>query len=55
MNFINVLLYFVINCFDFCTNSSFIKMAPVPKICDTYPAMMKLCSYTLPKKDPKNT
>ena len=25
-----------------------------PKICLTYPTMMKLGSYTLPKEDPKN-
>ena len=27
---------------------------PLPKICRTYPTMMKLGSYTLPKEDPKN-
>ena len=27
---------------------------PRPKICQTYPTMMKLDSYTLPKEDPKN-
>ena len=27
---------------------------PSPKICHTYPTMMKLGSYTLPKEDPKN-
>ena len=27
----------------------------LPKICHTYPIMMKLDSYTLPKEDPKNT
>ena len=27
---------------------------PLPKICQTYPTMMKLGSYTLPKEDPKN-
>ena len=26
----------------------------LPKICHTYPTMMKLGSYTLPKEDPKN-
>ena len=26
----------------------------LPKICNTYPAMMKLGSFTLPKEDPKN-
>ena len=26
----------------------------LPKICHTYPTMMKLDSYTLPKEDPKN-
>ena len=30
------------------------KKAPFPNICHTYPIMMKLCSYTLPKEDPKN-
>ena len=30
------------------------KKAPLPKICHTYPTMMKLGSYTLPKEDPKN-
>ena len=29
------------------------KKAPLPKICHTYPTMMKLGSYTLPKEDPK--
>ena len=28
--------------------------APFPKICDTYPTMMKPGSYTLPKEDPRN-
>ena len=27
---------------------------PLPNICHTYPTMMKLGSYTLPKDDPKN-
>ena len=27
----------------------------LPKTCHTYPIMMKLDSYTLPKEDPKNT
>ena len=27
---------------------------PLLKICHTYPTMMKLGSYTLPKADPKN-
>ena len=27
---------------------------PLPKICHTFPTMMKLSSYTLPKEDPKN-
>ena len=31
------------------------KDPPLSKICNTYPKMMKLDSYTLPKKDPKNT
>ena len=26
---------------------------PIPKICHTYPTMMKPDSYTLPKEDPK--
>ena len=30
------------------------KSSLLPKICHTYPRMMKLVSYTLPKKDPKN-
>ena len=30
------------------------KRPPLPKICHTYPAMMKRSSYTLPKEDPKN-
>ena len=29
------------------------KRPDLPKICHTYPAMMKLGSYTLPKEDPK--
>ena len=29
-------------------------LAPLPKIRHTYPTMMKLGSYTLPKEDPKN-
>ena len=29
-------------------------LAPLPKIRHTYPIMMKLGSYTLPKEDPKN-
>ena len=30
------------------------KRPPLLKICHTYPTMMKLGSYTLPKEDPKN-
>ena len=30
------------------------KKAPLPKICHTYPTMVKLDSYTLPKEDSKN-
>ena len=30
------------------------KKAPLPKICHTFPAIVKLDSYTLPKEDPKN-
>ena len=30
------------------------KKVPLPKIFHTYPTMMKLGSYTLPKEDPKN-
>ena len=30
------------------------KSPPPSKICHTYPTMMKLGSYTLPKEDPKN-
>ena len=30
------------------------QKARVPKICPTYPIMMKLGSYTLAKEDPKN-
>ena len=30
------------------------EKAHLPIICHTYPTMMKLGSYTLPKKDPKN-
>ena len=30
------------------------KRPPFPEICHTYPTMMKLGSYTLPKEDPKN-
>ena len=30
------------------------KGSPLPKICHTYPTVMKLGSYTLPKEDPKN-
>ena len=29
--------------------------SPFSKICHTYPTLMKLGSYTLPKEDPKNT
>ena len=28
-------------------------LPPLPKISHTYPTMIKLCSYTLPKEDPK--
>ena len=39
-------------------NLSFYQKAPspspLPKICHTHPTMMKLGSYTLPKKEPKN-
>ena len=31
------------------------KRPPIPKICHTYPAMMKLDKVTLPKEHPKNT
>ena len=31
------------------------KRPPFAKIFHTYPTMMKLGSYTLPKEDPKNT
>ena len=31
------------------------KRPPLPKICHTYPTMMKHGSYTSPKEDPKNT
>ena len=31
------------------------KKLPLSKICHTYPTLMKLGSYTLPKEDPKNT
>ena len=27
---------------------------PLPKVCHTYPTIMKLGSYTSPKEDPKN-
>ena len=30
------------------------KKAPLPKICRTYPTMIKWRSYTLPRVDPKN-
>ena len=30
------------------------KKAPFPKIWHTYPTMIKLGSYSLPKEDPKN-
>ena len=30
------------------------QKGPLPKICHTYPAIMKLGSYTLPREDPKN-
>ena len=30
------------------------KKVPLPKICHTYPTMMKLGSYTLSKEDSKN-
>ena len=30
------------------------KKPPLPKICHTFPAIVKLDSYTLPKEDPKN-
>ena len=30
-----------------------VKKEPLPKICLTYPAIMKLGSYTLTKEDPK--
>ena len=29
------------------------QVGPLPKICQTYPTMTKLYSYTLPKEDPK--
>ena len=31
-----------------------VKKAPLPKICDTDPTLMKLGSYTLRREDPKN-
>ena len=31
------------------------KKAPHPKICYTYPTMMKLKTYTLTREGPKNT
>ena len=31
------------------------KRSPIPKICHTYPAKIKVGCYTLPKEDPKNT
>ena len=31
-----------------------LKKALLPKICHTYPTMMKLGSHKLPKEDPKN-
>ena len=30
------------------------KRPTIPKICHTYPVMMKLCSYTLPKEDTRD-
>ena len=30
------------------------RKAHLPKICHTYPTMMKLGSYTVPKREPKN-
>ena len=30
------------------------QKGPLPKICCTYPTMMKFRSYTLLKEDPKN-
>ena len=30
------------------------ERSPLPKICHTYPTVMKLGSYTLPKEDHKN-
>ena len=30
------------------------QKGPLPKICHTYPTMIKLGSYTLPQKDPEN-
>ena len=30
------------------------KNSSLPKICHIYPTMMKLGSYTLPRKEPKN-
>ena len=30
------------------------KRRPISKTCHTYPTIMKLASYTLPKEDPKN-
>ena len=32
-----------------------VKRCPLSKICGTYPALMKLGGYTLPKEDPENT
>ena len=37
-----------------CAGAGAKRHPPLPKICHTYPTMMKLSSYTLPKEDPKN-
>ena len=31
-----------------------VAKSPLPKINPSYPTKIKLCSYTLPKKEPKN-
>ena len=37
-----------------CSRMGGTKRASLPKICRTYPTMIELGSYTLPKEDPKN-
>ena len=36
-----------------CSRMAF--LVPLPKICQSYPTMIKLGSYILPKEDPKKT